>query len=923
MHGRLFLLSALALVVACAEHTLPTEPSLTAPSDPSEIISDGAHNNGNPDFFFLPPMVPLPLHNAKFELGKFNNQLKPSLKIEICQLQATPVNAKGLPKANTPCVAGAPLKTFAPGSVQLVNLPLRQNGWWRAFGLPDDGFYYVLWDTRQSNLNVNKYYRIKVFVAGSPDVLLGIADVDPMSSLSQWKFTLTGEVIQLIDDVMLPIPFRVENGGGSALCGDAVLCTSMVVTNDNPNGDFQVVPAQGNNGPIAGAVFPDGWLPVGPGRPTSVVVTIRSVNTGVNDVATGTQANPCHANLPLQQFNGCFNFTTTPALAPLEDGSQFALPVTVVVCYVLHDTEDPREPWVQLWSSGPDEPAHPLASASDALVLTAPTEHNCGSNFLEVIGSNAPSNAFARLAGAGWRKFRAGLGRLAGVQTAYAVDLGLGGITKRFSNVGPALTAEIQRSTATDLQLGAGATTTATARIVGTRVHNGGASTAGIAGLPVTFTVASGNGTLRLVGSEAPPALQVTSITDQFNPEEPGESGGFAGVNWTVPSTAGTYTLTASGPATGGPVTFTATVGDVVGFSALQGSMAAGSAHTCGLTTGGLAYCWGYPFFGELGNGSIGSMVAQTIPVAVSGGLTFSSILSGESHTCALTSGGTAYCWGYGIYGQLGDGTATNSGTPVAVSGDITFASLKVGELHTCGLTGAGAAYCWGDNEFGQQGDGTTSSRVAPVAVLGELTFTSLAPGYGHTCGLVTGGSAYCWGYNGVGDLGNGTTGGNSTTPGPVAGGLTFSSLVAGFEHTCGLTSVGAAHCWGYNFYGQLGDGSTTNRDVPVAVSGGHSFVSLTAGFSHTCGLSSGGTAYCWGLNASGELGDGTTTDHLTPVAVSGGIAFTSLTTGPGGQHTCGVTSTGTTYCWGNNGQGELGDGTTTDRSVPTRVVSP
>lgn len=550
---RLLAFSLLAIAFGCQDQKLPTGPTgLSAPTDPSEIISDGAHG-GNPDFFFLPPMVPLPLRNPNFELGKFNNTLKPSLTIEICELKSQNLNPQGRPTNATGCVGtdrfevgsgGTPLKTFAPGSVKLVNLPLRENGWWNLFNLPPDGFYYVLWDTRQSNLNVNKYYRIKVFINGSR-VPLGIADVDPMANLFQWKYTLTGEVVQLIDDVLLPIPFRVEKGGGPALCSGA-LCTSMTVTNDNPNGDYTVVPVQGNNGPVAGAVFPDGWLPVGPGLPTSVVVTISSVNTGVNDVAAGTQTIPCHANLTLQQFNGCFKFTTTPALDPVaEGGHQFARAVTVVACFVLQDTEDPRTPFVQLWSSGPNEPAHPLESASDVLVLTAPTERDCGSNFTTIIGLNAQPNALTQLASAGWAKVKGGLGRVFGVKTAYAVDVGLGGLTLDFSNVGPALTAQITNSGVTP---GPGLTRTATARIVGTTIHDGRALTTGIDGLPVTFTVAAGNGTLS----------QVTVITS---------GGGFAPVNWTLPPDADTYTLTANSPfARGGPITFTATVAEALPF---------------------------------------------------------------------------------------------------------------------------------------------------------------------------------------------------------------------------------------------------------------------------------------------------------------------------------------------------------------------
>jgi hypothetical protein len=547
-------LLALALVFGCYDHEPPT--AVKVAFDPSKIIGDGAHG-GNPDFFFLPPLVPNPVNDPNFERGRFNNALQPNLAVEICELVPEPLNA--LPTPDTHCVSGDPLKTFAPGTVRQVGLPQNQPGWWTVHNLPADGFYFVLWDTQQSYLDLNKFYRIKVLVdIGSSRVLLGVADVDPMSSMREWRHTLTGQVIQVIDDRLLPIPFRIEQG---ALCYHVAACTEAVVTNDNPTGDYQIVRVLDNSQPIAGALFPDGWLP--PGGPQSVVVTISRVNTGVNNPAAGTQTMPCHANLPLQQFDGCFNFATFPRLQPINAaGDQFQLPVTTAVCFTLVDnTADLREPFVQLWASGPTEPAHRLVSVADALILTSPTARNCNTA-PPVIGANE-TNAMTRFASGGWQKLKGGLGRVLGVQTAYAVDLGLGGLTTRFSNIGPALTAEIQRYTSTGLTLGPGATTTSTARIVGTQVHNnGGALNTGIGGLPVTFTVAAGNGTLRALGSEAAPATEVTVITNTnpINPESPVSGGGFAPVNWTMPTTPGTYTLSANGPATGGPVTFTATV---------------------------------------------------------------------------------------------------------------------------------------------------------------------------------------------------------------------------------------------------------------------------------------------------------------------------------------------------------------------------
>jgi alpha-tubulin suppressor-like RCC1 family protein/uncharacterized protein YjdB len=310
--------------------------------------------------------------------------------------------------------------------------------------------------------------------------------------------------------------------------------------------------------------------------------------------------------------------------------------------------------------------------------------------------------------------------------------------------------------------------------------------------------------------------------------------------------------------------------------------LAGGGAHTCGLTSDGSAYCWGRNTSGQLGDNSTQS---RDTPVPVATDLKFVTIDAGAQHTCGLTDAGTAYCWGLNDRGPLGDGTTTFHSAPVAVTGDHTFQQIVAGGFdpvsgseveahgHTCGLTTGGTAYCWGDNERGQLGTGAAdlNAHPEPAAVEGDLTFAFLTAGLGrHTCGLTDAGAAYCWGENTFGALGDGTTTDRSA-PVPVSGGLVFVQLIAGgfIGHTCGVTGSGAAYCWGENEKGQVGDRSTIDRLEPSAVFGGHSFSAIDAGFRHTCGMAN-GTVYCWGSNGAGQLGINSNSAQNSPTRVFG-----------------------------------------------------
>jgi len=315
-------------------------------------------------------------------------------------------------------------------------------------------------------------------------------------------------------------------------------------------------------------------------------------------------------------------------------------------------------------------------------------------------------------------------------------------------------------------------------------------------------------------------------------------------------------------------------------------------------------------------------------------------IAEGDYHTCGLYEG-AVYCWGYNNTGQLGNNTLVNSLTPVAVdtSGVLkgkTVVSVSAGSNSSCAITSEGKLFCWGQNQYGQIGDNTTTTARVPTAVVmsGALinkTVLSVDIGVARTCLVASDNNAYCWGRNFYGQLGNGNTT-DSLVPVAVvtAGALSGKSvkqISTGTDSTCAVTTDGLAFCWGRNDMGQTGNGTTTASSVPVAtdtsgVLNGKTLVSIATGTSHSCTITTEGRAYCWGSGAF--LGTGTNTASTIPIGVNmaGALAGkTLLSLSISSSYTCGVASDNNGYCWGINSVGQLGNNSSVAANAPVVVT--
>ncbi|WP_395947995.1 RCC1 domain-containing protein, partial [Bifidobacterium sp. wkB344] len=381
--------------------------------------------------------------------------------------------------------------------------------------------------------------------------------------------------------------------------------------------------------------------------------------------------------------------------------------------------------------------------------------------------------------------------------------------------------------------------------------------------------------------------------------------------------------------------------------------VSAGGFHSLVVDSDGNAWAWGENGNGQLGDGT---ETRRTTPAKVGkptdapADFTYAQVSAGRFYSLALGSDGNAYACGWNDNGQIGDGTTTDRSTPVKVGkptdapADLTYTQVSAGGFHSLVVDSDGNAWAWGENGNGQLGDGTETRRTTPAKVgkptdaPADFTYAQVSAGRFYSLALGSDGNAYACGWNDNGQIGDGTTTDRSTPvkvgkPTDAPADLTYTQVSAGGFHSLVVDSDGNAWAWGENGNGQLGDGTETRRTTPAKVGkptdapADFTYAQVSAGRFYSLALGSDGNAYACGWNDNGQIGDGTTTDRSTPVKVGkptdapADLTYTQVSAG--GFHSLVVDSDGNAWAWGENGNGQLGDGTETRRTTPAKVGKP
>lgn len=339
-----------------------------------------------------------------------------------------------------------------------------------------------------------------------------------------------------------------------------------------------------------------------------------------------------------------------------------------------------------------------------------------------------------------------------------------------------------------------------------------------------------------------------------------------------------------------------------------------GSSHSCALNTDGTVWCWGSNFFNEQGRAGDEAPTPEQVP----GVSNARSVSVGAAFACARRADHTVICWGQNLAGQLGTGSTSVSEPATVVPGLTDVRQVAAGGFHTCALKLDGTVWCWGYGLTGQLGNGTLGISTTPVQVQGLANVQAISAGTAHTCALLADATLSCWGDGTNGKLGSAVA--SSSTPIPVAGLSDVRRVSAGEGTTCAVDGSSRVWCFGAGDSGEFGDGTTTSSATPRQVPG-VSATLVAVGGGVVCALAPNGTVKCWGEGTLGQLGNSDTASSLTPVTVSDISGVTDLSAGS--VHVCATISDGTASCWGDGYSGQLGDGVWAETQAATAPIAP
>ena len=344
-------------------------------------------------------------------------------------------------------------------------------------------------------------------------------------------------------------------------------------------------------------------------------------------------------------------------------------------------------------------------------------------------------------------------------------------------------------------------------------------------------------------------------------------------------------------------------------------------ARMCAILSGDTVACAGYNGQKQLGDGT---STSRLVPVTSTwSGIDVAQVSAFDTTTCVLSLYYAMRCFGTNYYGQFGDGLTTGNGPSSAITDVQMVASMG---STTCAIMLNATVMCWGRNQYGQVGNNvtSTSSQLFPATVMGiNEPAMHLSTGEFFACAVTQSQGVKCWGRNWFGDLGDGTTTDSATAVSVLGLAEPVTNISLGNYHACVLTVNGSVQCWGYGLYGNIGDGATLSRSLPTYVKRlGAKVLQLSSGDQHICVLLVGGAIKCWGNNANGQIGDNTTINRALPVPVLQ-LGGSAKHISAGYRSTCAVLTSGVLRCWGQNNQGQLGDNTTVDRWLPITSIMP